>query len=93
MLVFKYTDCVTQWAGEYVDYDATPSEIAEGTHSKCQLEFHDYTDSAEQNVLSITLTGSPNLTTIEKARSAASDVRVMTRSHIIRFIIETRGGK
>ena len=91
--MFKYTDCVTEWAGEYVGSGATPSEIADGAHSKCQREYQDYTDSTELYFLSITPAGAPKSRAIEKARSVAADVRTMTRAHIIRLVIETRGGK
>ena len=92
-IMFKYTDCVTDWAGEYVSSGASPSEIADGAHSKCQREFQDYVESSEQYFLSITPDGALKTTAIEKARSVASDVRTMTRAHIIRLVIETRAGK
>ncbi len=92
-LMFRYTDCVTEWAGEYVASGASPSEIAEGAHSKCQRQFQDYVESSERYFLSITPEGTPKATAIDKARSVTSDVRAMTRAHIIRLVIETRGGK
>ena len=91
-IMFKYTDCVTDWAGS-TSSGASPSEIADGAHSKCQREFQDYVESSEQYFLSITPDGALKTTAIEKARSVASDVRTMTRAHIIRLVIETRAGK
>ena len=92
-LMLRYTDCVTDWAGEYVSPRATPSEIAEGGHSKCQREFQDYADSSEQYFLAITPDGASKAKAIEKARSVASDIRAMTKAHIVRLVIETRSGK
>lgn len=90
ILMFKYTDCVTEWAGKYVDTGATASKIAEGAHSKCQQEFEDYANSSEEYFLSITPTSVYKHVDLTKGRSVASDIRTMTREHIIRLVIEAR---
>lgn len=92
-LMFGYTDCVTNWAGEYVSARASPTEIAEAAHSKCLSEFQKFEEAQKNDLLSITPAGIPETRAIDKAKAISTDVREMTKAHIIRLIIETRSEK
>ena len=92
-LMFGYTECVTNWAGEYVGARASPTEIAEAAHSKCLSEFQKFEEAQMNYLLSITPAGIPETRAIDKAKSISSDVREMTKAHIIRLIIETQSEK
>jgi hypothetical protein len=92
-LIFGYTECVTNWVGEYVSARASPTEIAEAAHSKCLSEFQNFEEAQKNYLLSMTSAGIPETRAIDKAKAISSDVREMTKAHIIRLIIETRSEK
>lgn len=92
-LMFGYTECVTNWAGEYVSARAGPTEIAEAAHSKCLHKFQEFEEAQKHYLLSITPAGTPETRAIDKAKAISSDVREMTKAHIIRLVIETRSEK
>lgn len=88
-----YTDCVINWAGEYVSARATPTEIAEAAHSKCLHKFQEFEEAQKHYLLSITPAGTSETQAIDKAKAISSDIREMTKAHIIRLVIETRSEK
>lgn len=92
-LMIGYTKCVTNWAGEYVSARASPTEIAEAAHSKCLSEFKEMEEAQKNDLLSITPAGMPETRAIDKAKAIATDIREMTKAHIIRLIIEARSEK
>lgn len=91
-LAIVYADCVTNWVGDNLIASATPTEMATGGESKCFNKLQEFEEAQKNYLLSITPTGQENRA-IEKAKSLASDVREMTRAHVIRLLIETRSGK
>lgn len=92
-LMFGYIECVTSWTGEYVGARASPTEIAEAAHSKCLSEFQKLEEAQKNYLLSITPAGIPETRAIDKAKSISTDIREMTKAHIIRLIIETQSEK
>ena len=92
-LTLKYMDCVIKWVRDNLIVTASPSEMADGGHSKCMGEFQALQEAQTQYLLSITPPSAPTLGAINKAHAIASDVRDMTKAHVIRLIIEVRSGK
>ena len=92
-LISEYTDCVTNWAGQYLNARATPTETTEAAQSKCLREIQAFEEEQKKYLLSITPPGITETRAIDKAKAITSDVREMTKAHIIRLIIETRSDR
>lgn len=89
----NYADCVIKWVGDNLLASASPSEMADGGHSACHDQFRAFEEAETKYLLSMTPSSVPELAAINKARSIASDVREITRKHIIRLVIESRSDK
>jgi hypothetical protein len=90
-ITIEYNNCVIEWVGLNLVASATPTEMAEGGHSKCLSKLQEFEEAQKTYLLSVTPPGQ-EFRAIEKAKSIASDIREMTKAHIIRLIIETRSG-
>lgn len=90
-IAIEYKNCVIEWVGSNLVASATPTEMAEGGHSNCFSELQEFEEAQKTYLLSVTPPGQ-EFRAIEKAKSMASDIREMTKAHIIRLIIETRSG-
>lgn len=88
-VLIAYKNCVIDWVGENLIPDATPNEMAEGGQAACLDKLQEFEEAYKAELLSIAPRGQ-EMRAFEEAKSLASDIREMTKAHIIQLIIESR---